>query len=210
MNHALRVSIRKSFVVTLTVAVLGVGYAGYQALGGSLPGHRASTSAPTRFTASDLLKIAAAAQAGIFLQFDGVTGPPAGQHGAHATITSMSFGVGRNASISGGVRTVSKPSVSEINLSHEADKYSVPFLNESLRGSGAGNAVLYFTKLNDLGKGVNYIEFDLEGALVTGYQASAGSPAAPSESISLNFTKFTMKALFGTSQSVSYDLLTGT
>src|SRR5437773_460675 len=123
MSRTLRASIRKSFAVTLTVAVLGAGYAGYQALGGSLPGRRAATPAPTKFTASDLLKIASTAHAGIFLQFDGVTGPPAGQHGNHAEVSSMAFGVGRAATISSGVRSVSAPSVSEISVTHAADKY---------------------------------------------------------------------------------------
>jgi type VI secretion system secreted protein Hcp len=210
MDNALRASIRKSFVVTLTVAALGVGFVGHRVMSGSPAGRQAATAAPTKLDASDLLKIAVAAQAGIFLQFDGVTGLPAAQHAGHATISSMQFGVGRGASISGGIRTVSKPTVSEITLTHAADKYSVPFLNESLRGSGSGNAVIYFTKLNDLGKGVNYIEFDLEGALITSYSASAGSPEAPTEAISLNFTKITMTAQFGASQTVSYDLLAET
>jgi type VI protein secretion system component Hcp len=83
-------------------------------------------------------------------------------------------------------------------------------MRQALAGNGHNNAVVYFTQLDrTTGAIVGYLEFDLTNVFISGFsQSSNGNP--PSESLSLNFTKFTMTAHSAGSadQSVTYDLAT--
>ena len=206
MDRALRGSIRKSFGVALVVAALGVGFVVHGAAG-SRPTHPAAAHASKPISAADLLRAASTATAGIYLQFDGVTGPAGPGYTRDAPIQSFSFGVSR--SISGGTsnRVIGTPNVSDVNLMHVNDKYSAPLLQASLTGAGTGNAVIYFTKLNTSNQVVKYLEFDLTNAALSSFQASSGG-LAPEESLSLNFTAFTMVAhLAGAAtQTVTYTI----
>ena len=206
MDVTLRSSIRKSIAVTLVIAAVGVGYVAHGTTGSrrSPVGHAAVS---TKLTAAQLLAAASAATAGIYLQYDGVTGPPGAKHTQHMPLTSFQFGTARGASISGGTRIIGKPSVSEITVTHTSDKYSVPMLNESLRGEGTGNAVIYLSNVNSGGKLIDLLEFDLGHAAVTSYSTSSGG-SVPSESFSLNFLTITVTARFvSPAQTVSYNLL---
>jgi type VI secretion system secreted protein Hcp len=208
MDGALRASIRRSLTVALVVTAIGVGFVAH-GVTGSKAARPAAKAAPRNLTKADLLAAAATATAGIYMQFDGISGPPAVGHSNHIAISSFQFGVGRGATIGSGTRSVSAPSVSEITVTHQSDKYSVPLANQSLRGDGTGNAIIYIARLNVSGKIVNYLEFDLGGALVTSYSLSSAGEN-PSESFSLNFTSITMKAQYvAGGQTVSWNLLTG-
>jgi type VI secretion system secreted protein Hcp len=206
MDAALRRSIRKSFGIAVVVAALGVGSV-VHGLGGSRSAHPAASHAPTTISASNLLRAAATASAGIYMQFDGITGAPGLAFSNYPHIQSFQFGVSR--SISGGTegRVIGTPHVSEITLSRATDKFSAPLLQESLTGTGTGNAVIYFTNLKDGGNLVKYLEFDLTGAALSSFSMSSGGDI-PSESISLNFTAFTMIAHIAGSpaQTVSYTI----
>jgi type VI secretion system secreted protein Hcp len=210
MDHGLRTSIRKSFAVTLTVAALGAGYLAHGFIdgGSGKPASAPARHAQKQYSAAELLRMAATAEAGIYLQFDDVTGPPAIGHTAHAQVTSAQIGVSRATAITGGGRNVGRVSVSDLTITKQTDKYSVPLVNQAIRGEGNGSAILYFTKLNDAGKGVNYIELDLSNVLISSYSLGAGGSETPSESYSLNFTAITMKTQIGAAQQVSYDLIT--
>jgi type VI protein secretion system component Hcp len=205
MDGALRGSIRQSFGIAVVVAVLGVGsvVSGFDGSRSVRPAAHASAT----ISASNLLRAAATASAGIYLQFDGITGPPGPGYSKDARIGSFQFGVGR--SISGGTsnRVIGTPRVSEITLSHATDKFSAPLLQESLTGTGTGNAVIYFTNLNVSGQLVNYLEFDLTAAALSSFSMSSGG-TTPFESLSLNFTAFTMIAHIAGSppQTVSYTI----
>ena len=208
MDGALRASVRKSFAVTLLVLALGVGYVAHGS-GGSKAARPAAKASHANITKAQLLAAAATATAGVSLQFDGITGPPAVGHTNHMPLTSFQWGVGRGSTIGSGTRSVSAPSVQEITVTHNGDKYSAPLLDASLRGTGSGNAIIYINNVNVGGQTVNYLEFDLTGALITSYSASSGGDN-PSESISLSFTAITMKAHYGAAtQTVSWNLLTG-
>jgi len=206
MDGALRGSIRKSFGIAVAVAVLGVGFV-VHGFDGSRSARPAVSHAPTKISASNLLRAAATASAGIYLQFDGITGPPGPGYGKDAQIQSFQFGVGR--AISGGTanRVIGTPQVSEITMSRSTDKFSAPFLQESLTGTGTGNAVIYFTNLDVSGTLVKYLEFDLTHAALSSFSMSSGG-TIPSESISLNFTAFTMIAHIAGSptQTVTYTI----
>ena len=204
MDGALRGSIRKSFGIAVVVAAVGVGFV-VRGFDGSQSARPAASHAPTKISASDLLRAAATASAGIYLQYDGITGAPGLGYSNYAPIQSFQFGVGR--SISGGTanRVIGTPHVSEITMSRSTDKFSAPFLQDSVTGTGTGNAVIYFTNLNISGQLVKYLEFDLTKAALSSFSMSSGG-STPSESISLNFTAFTMIAHFAGSppQTVSY------
>jgi len=206
MDGALRGSIRKAFGVAVVVAVLGVGFVAHDVTG-PRSARPAASHAPTTISASNLLRAAATASAGIYLQFDGITGPPGPSYGKDAPLDSFQFGVAR--SISGGTanRVIGTPQVSEITVSHATDKFSAPLLQESLTGAGTGNAVIYFTNLNVSGQLVKYLEFDLTHAALSSFSMSSGG-TTPSESFSLNFTAFTMIAHIAGSpaQTVSYTI----
>src|SRR5689334_3236382 len=58
--------------------------------------HRdAKPARPVHVTAQDLLLAATAARKGIYLEYDGITGPPGSNHAVHAPLHSFSFGVTR-------------------------------------------------------------------------------------------------------------------
>ena len=99
----------------------------------------------------------------------------------------------RSVGGSGPTRSVGQPNVSDISVTHEMDKFSAPLFQESLTGSGAGNAVLYFTNLNTSGGLVKYLEIDLPHVIVTSFSTSSGG-TTPFESLSLNFAAITLIA----------------
>ena len=195
-------------LVTPVVAVaLLVGYVAV-ADGGSSPRRPVGAVAPTKLTARDLLLAATRTRNGIFLQFDGVTGPPSPDHAMHAPLLSFQWGASRASSISGGAREFHPPSVSDITVTKTTDKYSVPLMTQSLMGDGSANAVIYFTKASADGRALDYLEFDLQNVLVSSFSMSSGGDR-PTESISLNFTKVTIKAHISgaAAQTVNFDLL---
>lgn len=206
MDVALRGSLRKSFGIAVVVAAVGVGYVvhGY---GGSPAPRPAASHAPTKISASNLLRLASTATAGIYLQFDGITPAPGLGYGNYPQMTSFQFGVGRSVSNSSANRVIGTPSVSEITLTHSNDKFSAPLLQQSLTGTGTGNAVIYFTSLNGTGSLVKYLEFDLTNAALSEFSTSSGG-TAPSESVALSFTAFTMIAHISGSpaQTVTYTI----
>jgi type VI secretion system secreted protein Hcp len=202
----------RMFLVPLLAALLLLGWIAYSN-GERSPSPRPHASAPTKhLTANDLLLAAANAKSGIFLEYDGITGPAGTDHSDHAPVNSFQFGVSNPViSTGGGGSGAGKPSVSEIVITRTFDKYSPQFLHEILTGEHA-NAAIYFTQLDKTtGAIVDYLEFDLEGAVISADSMSSGGNT-PSESMSLNFAKFTMRARFSGSpdQVTSWNIATNT
>jgi type VI secretion system secreted protein Hcp len=105
-------------------------------------------------------------------------------------VNSFQFGVGRGiGSPTGGSadREASAPSVSEITVSKPMDVSSYRFLEESLWGEGVA-VTIDFCK-TDKDKLEVYAQYVLTNCMVSGYSVSSGGDR-PSESLSLNFTKF--------------------
>jgi type VI secretion system secreted protein Hcp len=104
---------------------------------------------------------------------------------------SFQWGVGRG--ISAGVGGASKreataPSVSEITMTKTMDAFSPLLLKESI-GGDAKEVKIHLTQTDNDGKHVAYQKYILHNTLVSGYSLSSGGDR-PSESFSLNFTKF--------------------
>jgi type VI protein secretion system component Hcp len=207
MDRALRASIRRTMAVALVIAVGGAGWVLHSVTSSSHPS--SARKSPAALNASDLLRAAASASAGIYLQYDGVTGPPGVTFRNDAPITSFSFGVSRVPITTSGTRGGSTPNVSDISLTHTMDKYSAPLLQRSLTGSGNDTAVLYFTEVNQkTGALVKFLEIDLGHVLISSFQTSASGATRPTESLSLNFTTITLIAHLAGSpeQTITYDL----
>ncbi|MBL8896679.1 MAG: type VI secretion system tube protein Hcp [Planctomycetes bacterium] len=108
-------------------------------------------------------------------------------------LNSCQWGVGRGISSPTGAsadRESSAPSVSEVVVTKQWEFSSPLLIQEALQGEGVV-VVIHFTKTAQ-GKLENYIEFTLTNTMISGYSASSGGDA-PSESLSLNFTKVEVK-----------------
>jgi type VI secretion system secreted protein Hcp len=109
-------------------------------------------------------------------------------------LSSFQFGVGRGiSSPTGGSsdRESSAPSVSEITVTKAQDAASVPLVNETLQGEGQ-TVIIDFCKTDKASLEV-YLTWTLTNTMLSGYSLSSGGDR-PSESLSLNFTKFEMKS----------------
>jgi type VI secretion system secreted protein Hcp len=214
VNVAIRNSIRRLSVVALVVVALGIGFVIGGRGGASSTGHRSAAPAPTKtrtLGVADLLAAASTAT-GIHLHYQGITsGASTSDHSNDIPIQSFSYGNQRSFSNpSVGPRQGSTPSVSEITLSHQNDKYSLPILNVSLRGNPGANASIFFTDLSAPGGlPFDYLEVDLTGTQVSGFQMSSGGDV-PSESFSLNFLTMSFKYRIsgGTTTTVNWNLST--
>jgi type VI secretion system secreted protein Hcp len=106
-------------------------------------------------------------------------------------LTSMQWGIGRG--ISAGVggaskREASAPSVSEITVTKTMDSFSPSALKEAIGGEGV-QVKIDITRTDGPGTHQAFQKYILEGTMVSGYSVSSGGDR-PSESMSLNFTKF--------------------
>jgi type VI secretion system secreted protein Hcp len=103
---------------------------------------------------------------------------------------SFQWGVGRGIGSPVGKsanRESSAPSVSEIVITKEMDKSSYSWLQEGLTGKGV-DCTIHFCSTD--GKELRmYAEYKLTNCMISGYSISSGGDR-PSESISINFTKF--------------------
>lgn len=107
-------------------------------------------------------------------------------------VDSLQWGVGRGiaAAGSGGgsKREASAPSISEITVSKNFDAFSPLALKESIGGKG-DEVKIDLTRTDESGKHVAFQKYILSECMMSGYSISSGGDR-PSESISLNFTKF--------------------
>jgi len=107
-------------------------------------------------------------------------------------LQSFQFGVGRGIAQAGpgggSKREASAPSVSEITVSKTFDAFSPLTLKESVGGKGE-DVKIDITRTDNSGKHVAFQKYILTECMMSGYSISSGGDR-PSESISLNFTKF--------------------
>jgi type VI secretion system secreted protein Hcp len=128
----------------------------------------------------------------IFLKYGTIDGETTQKtHEKWIEVNSFQFGVGRGISsgVGGGSkREASAPSVSEITLTKTFD-ISSPLLLKEAVGGKAVTAKIEMTQTDNSGKHVSFQKYILTETLISGYSVSSGGDR-PSESISLNFTKF--------------------
>ena len=128
-------------------------------------------------------------------------------------IDSFQWGVGRGiGSATGGSesREASNPSISELVVTKRMDKSSPKLFEDAVGGDMSTEVVIHFTTTTK-NTVVSYLELEFTNVGLSGFSMSSGGDK-PTESLSLNFTKvslkFTPKAadLSGTPTTVGYDL----
>jgi type VI secretion system secreted protein Hcp len=154
----------------------------------------------------------------IYLLYEGIKGNvTADGYKDHIQLMSVQFGVGRGISMEPGNlanREATRPSVSELTITKQADNSVTDFFREAVVGSAGKTAKFKFVQTGT-DKVVEYLNIDLSDVLVSGYSISAGGDSDPMESISLSFSKIEVNYNdFDTSnknsnpQRVGYDLAT--
>ncbi len=154
----------------------------------------------------------------IYMQIEGIKGKVTAKgHEEWIDVTSMQWGVGRAISSAVGTsadREAGKPSISEVSVTKLMDESSPSIFTEACVGKAKTVQIHLCTVGTDQ---INtYMEYELEDCMVSGYSVSTGGDR-PSESISLSFTKMTMKFIpydrAGKPESpipAGYDMATGT
>lgn len=126
----------------------------------------------------------------IYLKFDSIKGGSTDDSfKEQIELMSCQWGAGLGVSSArGGNRTSSEPSVSEITATKTIDKSSEGLFKALLKGDPVGKGTISFTAATK-GESVAYLVLELEDVIISGYSISSGGDI-PSESLSLNFTKF--------------------
>ena len=205
----------RAVLAPLVALALIVGYVIYTQTGSgtaSRPsgGPSAPAPAPKKLTAGDLI-LAASTAKGIHLEYDNITGAPSATHTNHIAISSFQWGMGVAAPPPTG-GTPGTPNLSDISMSKQTDKYTVPLLKNSFKTTKVLRAVVYFTDVNATsGLAFDYLEITLRNVVITGYSFSSGGDN-PSESLTLNYTALTITGRIPGSpvQTVTYDIPTNT
>lgn len=152
----------------------------------------------------------------IYLQYDGIDGNvTAAGYEKHIAVDSVAFGVGRGISMEAGNmsnRESTRPSLSEISVTKAADNSATAIFKEAVTGNAGKKVVIKFVRTG-ADKVQEYMTYELEDCLVSGYSMSASADGDPQESISLsyskimvNYTDFDKTNKSGNPQRVGYDL----
>lgn len=104
-------------------------------------------------------------------------------------LTSFQWGAGVGVSSSrGGDRSTTEPSVSEITATKQTDKATELLFKSLLKGESVGEGTISFVAASK-GTATAYATLKLEEIIISGLSISSGGDF-PTESFSLNFTKF--------------------
>lgn len=130
-------------------------------------------------------------------------------------LNSLQFGVGRSIPMMVGAQTEresSAPSISEVSVSKIMDDSSPYLFQEALVGEG--KTVTIHVAKTGVAQLENIVEYILTAGMISGYSISSGGDA-PSETLSISFTKVEMKYIQwdethkkASQIPVSYDLAT--
>lgn len=108
-------------------------------------------------------------------------------------LQSFQWGAGLGVdSARGANRTASEPSVSEIVVSKQTDKASDGLFKQLLSGKTLAKVVVSFTRSSEA-KIETYLAIELSDVFISGWTQSSGGDR-PTESVSLNFAKFTFSS----------------
>jgi type VI secretion system secreted protein Hcp len=154
----------------------------------------------------------------IYIEYEGIKGNVTADGFAdHLRVSSISFGVGRGISMEAGNmanREATRPSLSEITFTKDADISSTALFKESVTGA-AGKLVKIKFVQTGADAVTSYMDYELEDCLVSGYSISAGGDSDPVESITLSYAKimvnyndFDKKNASKSPQRVGYNLTT--
>jgi type VI secretion system secreted protein Hcp len=129
-------------------------------------------------------------------------------------VNSFQWGVGRSitsAARGAATREGGEPSISEIVVTKRLDKASTKLFLDAVAGDLSATVKFKFTTTTK-DKVDTYLAFELENTGLSGYSMSSGASDAPTESLSLNFTKISETyterdpKVGGSPDTVGYDL----
>jgi type VI secretion system secreted protein Hcp len=153
------------------------------------------------------------ASAAIYMNVPSVTGEST-LEGLQDWIELQSFQWGIAAAVSrgnGASRESGTPQIGDVTITKVFDSASLPLMNLLLQGTMQDLVKIDFVSLRT-GKPFKYLEYSFSKVVFSGYSISSGGDR-PSESLSLNFTKFKAeyfvqndKGNVGSVNSVVYDL----
>jgi len=130
-------------------------------------------------------------------------------------IQSFHFSISRSIGPQAGGRNTGKPTIDDIRIQHNVDKYSAKLLNAAVRGvatTATPGASIIFSDDSGPGGTLNdYLRIDLNGVMVSRFdQSGDDSGAPPSDLLFLNpaTITFTTHSPAGTSQTVTYNFVT--
>ena len=161
-----------------------------------------ASSAGSAFAASDY-----------FLKIEGVDGESTdAKHKGQIEIDSFSWGVSNSGSMAaGGGGGAGKASFSDLHFTKTVDKSSPKLMEAVATGEHLRSVDLVVRKAG--GEQLEYYKIELQDVVISGYSTTGSSGEAPSESISLNFSKivfeYTPQNADGTAAAplkVGYDL----
>lgn len=152
----------------------------------------------------------------IYIEYDGIKGNvTADGFVDHLPVLSLHFGVGRGISMEAGKmanREASRPSVSEVTFTKLADISTTPLFKESVTGDSGKLVKVKFVQTG-ADKVIQYMDYELEDCLVSGYSISADGDGDPVETVTLSFSKIMVNYhdydktnAGGSPQRVGYDL----
>lgn len=128
----------------------------------------------------------------IYIEYEGIQGNVTAEgYADHLKVSSLHFGVGRGISMEPGNlanREATRPSLSEITFTKLADNASTSLFKESVTGA-AGKLVKIKFVQTGADAVTEFMDYELEDCLVSGYSISADGESDPVESITLSFAK---------------------
>lgn len=152
----------------------------------------------------------------IYLKMGNVKGNvTASGYEGQIAVMSVHFGVARSITMEAGNvsnREASKPTLSEITLTKQADNSVAAIFKEALTGSAGQDALLTFVRTGT-DKVQDFMTYKLTDCIISSYSISAQGDEAPVENISLSFSAIEVSYKdhdasnkSGNPQRVSYDL----
>jgi type VI secretion system secreted protein Hcp len=128
----------------------------------------------------------------VYIEYEGIKGNVTAEGFVdHISVHSIQLGVSRGISMESGHmanREATRPSLSEITFTKNADSSSIALFKESVVGA-AGKLVKIKFAQTGADAVVIYMDYELHDCLVSSYSVSAGGDSDPVESISLSYSK---------------------
>lgn len=132
----------------------------------------------------------------ILLQFEGIKGNATAKgYKDHLQAESFQFGVGRGISMEPGNlanRESTRPSLSEVVISHKCDSSATELFNQSVAGFKGKKVTIKFVQTGGE-KLEEFMQYILTDVLISGYSISADGDSAPMETISMSYSKIEVK-----------------
>ncbi len=128
----------------------------------------------------------------IYIDYEGIQGNVTAEgYQDHIKILSIHFGVGRGISMEPGNmsnREATRPTLSEITITKFADNSTTSLFKESVTGAQGKRVKLKFIQTGS-DKVVEYMDYELQDCMVSGYSISSDGESDPIETITLSYSQ---------------------